>query len=134
MGSSLERGEEEIKRRLELPGGWGGFTLITDRRADKCGYDFLCAMGGKEIKLEVKTFTRNGRIVVTNRELQVAAGDRDNYYLVGVLDDENPETEWSTTFQIRNPLESLLIKGEFDFQTTLKVIAAEIFDLDKKTL
>ncbi len=128
-----KRGEEEIKRRLKLPGGWGGLTLIADKRADRCGYDFLCAMSNKEIKLEVKTFTRNGRIVVTSRELQAAAEDPDKYYLVGVLDDENPETEWST-FLILNPLESLLIKGEFDFQTTLKITAAEIFNLDKKSL
>jgi len=127
-----ERGEEEIKRRLELPGGWGGFTLIADRRADKCGYDFLCAMGDKKIKLEVKTFTRNGRIVVTNRELQVAAEDPNNYYLVGVLDEENPETEWSTTCLIPNPVGILLMNGEFDFQTTLRVKVADIWDLDRK--
>ena len=65
-------GENEIKRRLEeqpdgipIPGHSGVLRLIADRRDDGCGYDFLCSLDTRQVKLEVKTFMENGRIVVT---------------------------------------------------------------------
>ncbi len=122
------RGEEEIKRRLQFPGGWQGFILLTDKRDLGCGYDFLCVMGGREVRLEVKTFTRNGRVVLSSRELQEAAASRGDYYLIGALDELKPEYEWST-FIIPNPIDFLLTKGDFDIQTKLQVSAEEVFRL-----
>ncbi|MFQ5851498.1 MAG: protein NO VEIN domain-containing protein [Candidatus Binatia bacterium] len=123
-----KRGEKEIKRRLELPGGWEGFALVADKRDSVCGYDFLCAMGEREVKLEIKTFIRNGRVVVTSLELQEAAASQDDYYLIGMLDDGKPEYEWST-FILRNPIDVLLTEGEFDIQAKLQASATDIFNL-----
>jgi len=123
------RGEEEIKRRLERPGGWESFTLLHDMRDAGCGYDFLCAMGDRKVKLEVKTFVRNGRVVMTNVELQQATISQDDYYLVGVLDDGKPQYEWAT-YLIQNPIHILLTKGELDVQPKLRASAAEIFNLE----
>jgi len=123
------RGEEEIKRRLELPGGWGTLTLLHDMRDAGCGYDFLCAMGEREVKLEVKTFVRNGRVVITSAELREAAVSQDNYYLLGVLDDAKPQREWAT-FLVQNPIHILLTKGQLDLQAKLRASAAEIFNLE----
>ena len=123
-----KKGEEEIKRRLELPGGWEGFTLVADKRNAGCGYDFLCSIGDQEAKVEVKTFIKDGRIVLTTLELQEAAASNEEYYLIGMLDDEKPPHMWSV-FLIRNPIDTLLTKGEFDIQTKLQAKAADIFDL-----
>jgi len=109
---------------LELPGGWKGFTLVDDKRGVRCGYDFLCDMGDREVKLEVKTFTRDGRVVVTKLELQEAAASQDDYYLIGILDNGKPEYDWDT-FKLRNPIDTLLTKG----QAKLQVSAANIFNL-----
>jgi len=128
MGKS---GEEEIKRRLERPGGWEGFGLIADKRELKCGYDFLCAMNRREVKLEVKTFTQDGRIFVTSHELQEAATSQNDYYLIGVLFDEKTKHhEWST-FIIRNPIDILLTKGEFVIQTEIVASASDIFNINE---
>jgi hypothetical protein len=124
-------GEEEIKRRLENPGGWEGFSLVADTRDKGCGYDFLCAMEERQVKLEVKTFTPNGRVFVSDRELQEAAVSQDDYYLVGVLDDGKPANEWST-FVICNPIDDLLAIGEFDVQATLVAPAADVFGLEER--
>lgn len=123
-----KKGEEEIRRRLERPGGWEGFILLADKRDQGCGYDFLCVMGEREVKLEVKTFAQDGRVVVTSLELQEAAASQDDYYLIGILDDGKLEYEWST-FLIPNPINILLTKGEFDIQAKLQAPAADVFDL-----
>jgi len=125
------RGEEEIKRRLERPGGWETFTLLADMRDAGCGYDLLCAMGDRKVKLEIKTFVRDGRVVVTSLELQEAAASQDDYYLVGVLDDGKPEYEWST-FLIRNPIDILLTVGELDVQAKLQASAADVFNVEDR--
>jgi hypothetical protein len=124
------RGEEEIRRRMELPGGWEGFTILADHRHLDCGYDFLCAIGQREVKLEAKTFTAEGRVIVTIRELREAAVSQNDYYLVGVLSDEKPEHEWAT-FIICNPLDLLLSKGNFDIQAKLEASAEDIFGLSQ---
>ncbi|MCL0058494.1 DUF3883 domain-containing protein [Dehalococcoidia bacterium] len=124
-----KRGEEEIKRRLQLPGGWAGFSFVADKREEDCGYDFLCAMGERQVQLEVKTFTIDGRVVVTVPELRAAAASRGDYYLVGVLDDGKPESEWHT-FIISNPIEVLLSRGDFDIEATLHASASDIFGID----
>jgi hypothetical protein len=126
-----KRGEEEIKRRLQLPGGWAGFRFVADKRTEDCGYDFLGTIGDRQVKLEVKTFTINGRIIVTVPELHAAAESQDNYYLVGVLDDGKPEAEWCT-FVVRNPLRALLSTGEIDIEAKLYAPAADIFQIDTK--
>lgn len=123
-----KKGEEEIKRRLELPGGWEGFTLVADKRNAGCGYDFLCSIGDQEAKVEVKTFIKDRRIFLTTLELQEAAASNYKYYLIGMLDDGKPPHMWSV-FLIRNPIDTLLTKGEFDIQTKLQAKAADIFDL-----
>ena len=123
-----KRGEKEIKRRLQLPGGWEGFSLVTDKRDDRCGYDFLCTAAGREVKLEVKTFAPNGKVSVTMLEIQEAVASTKDYYLVGVLDDGEPPCRWST-FLIRSPAEILLVKGTFDIQARVEVPAGEVFPL-----
>ena len=124
-----KRGEEEIKRRLELPGGWAGFVFLEDNRSEACGYDFLGKMGERQVKLEVKTFTLDGRVIVTATELRAAAESQDDYYLVGVLDDGKPEAEWCT-FIVSNPMQVLLSRGEFDIEAKLRAPAADIFEID----
>jgi len=124
-----KKGEIEIKRRLQSPGGWEGFLLLADKRDDGCGYDFLCSLGDQEVYLEVKTFIRNGRVVVSSNELQVAAASQDSYFLIGILDDEEcPEYDWKT-FIVQNPLRLLLKVGEFDIQPKLQALAEKVFGL-----
>ncbi len=121
-------GEEEIKRRLLLPGGWGGFIFVADRRNDGCGYDFLCKKDDKEIKLEIKTFTQNGKVFMTSTEIQEAMSSRDEYFLIGIVDDGSVQGEWKT-YQLNDPIIILLEKGEFDIQTRLQISAVDIFEM-----
>lgn len=123
------RGEEEIKRRLQLPGGWAGFVYVADRRGENCGYDFAGKMEERPVQLEVKTFTSDGRVIVTARELRAAAEGKDDYYLIGVLDDGIRESEWSTTI-LHNPIQVLLSRGDFDIEAKLHAPAADIFEID----
>jgi len=123
-----KKGEEEIKRRLKLPGGWEGFLLIKDRRIDGCGYDFLCSRNDRNVKIEVKTFIENGRVIFTSHELQEAAISKKDYYLIGILDTVKPQYEWAT-YIIQDPIHLLLQTGEFDIQTKLQASAAKIFEL-----
>jgi len=125
------RGEEEIKRRLQLPGGWAGFSFVADKRDEDCGYDFLCKMGERQVMLEVKTFTIDGRVIVSVPELHAAAESQNDYYLLGVLDDEKPESEWRTSI-ISNPIQRLVSKGEFDIEATLHAPASDIFEIDRE--
>jgi len=126
-----KRGEEEIKRRLELPGGWAGFVFVEDKRSEDCGYDFLGKMGERQVKLEIKTFTLDGRVIVTAGELRAAAESQGDYYLIGVMDDGKPEAQWRT-FIASDPLQILLSRGEFDIEAKLCAPAAEIFEIDKE--
>jgi len=120
-------GEEEIKRRLSLPGGWEGFVLLQDTREDGCGYDFLCKSNGQEVNLEVKTFTENGYVVVTSNELKSAARTRTDYYMVGVLSEESkPQSEWETFF-IRDPINAILQSGTIHIQAEFGINAADLF-------
>jgi Protein NO VEIN, C-terminal len=123
-----KKGEEEIKRRLKLPGGWEGFILNEDKRYDGCGYDFLCSRNDRNVMIEVKTFIENGRIIFTSRELQEAAISKKDYYLIGILDTVKPPYEWST-YIIQDPIHLLLKSGEFDIQAKLQAPAATIFEL-----
>lgn len=122
------RGEEEIKRRITLPGGWEGFTFIEDKRDDGCGFDFLCAQDTRSVKLEIKTFSSSGHIVVTSNELREAAVSGDDYYMIGVHDDGKPDNEWRT-FLIQNPINQLLSQGKFDLEAKLQAPAKMVFDL-----
>jgi hypothetical protein len=122
------RGEEEVRNRLSLPGGYGGFIFISDKRKEGCGYDFLCMKNNIEVKLEVKTFTQNGRITMTSREIKEALLCVDNYFLVGVMASDRQAAEWLVSFK-QNPIGDLLEKGEFDIQTKLHVTADKIFQL-----
>lgn len=124
-----KRGEEEIKRRLQLSGGWAGFSFVADKREQNCGYDFLCLMGERQVEVEVKTFTIDGRVVVTASELHAATASRGDYYLVGVLDDGKPENEWRT-FMISDPIQVLLSTGDFDIEATLHASASDVFEID----
>ncbi|MCK4625185.1 MAG: DUF3883 domain-containing protein [Phycisphaerae bacterium] len=121
------RGEEEFLRRLRLPGGWEGFSLVEDTRSHGCGYDFLCIYGGRQVKVEVKTFARNGRVVVTYGELREAAQSRDDYYLLGFLDEGPPEA-WQSAV-LADPVPALMEKGQFQVDTKLEVHVGNIFDI-----
>jgi hypothetical protein len=122
-------GEEEIKRRLELPSGWEGMVFHEDKRFDGCGYDFLCELGNRKVKLEVKTFIEKGRVILTPLELQQAAASRTDYYLIGVLDNGKPAYEWQA-FLLEDPISLLLSCGEFDIQTKLQVSPSDLFELN----
>ena len=121
-------GEEEIMRRIETPGGWAGMTLIADKRDDYCGYDFLCKNGDREVKLEVKTFLSNGRVIITTDELREAAASGTDYVLLGVLDDGGPATGWKTML-LPNPFPVLVKSGKLSIKTKLEAPASEVFDL-----
>ena len=110
-----------------LSDGWQGFVLVADTREDGCGYDFLCKLDGREVKIEVKTFADNGRVVVTSKELREAASSRADYYLIGILEDENPAQQWRT-FCTPDPIGLLLAKGELELQAELAVRADILFD------
>lgn len=120
------RGEEEILRRLD-EGILEGFALLTDRRKDGCGYDFLCERNGQEYQLEVKTFASpNGRVIVSPRELQVAASNRETYFLVGILDEGGSPRSWHV-YMLPDPFEALLKHGSLDVKTSLEARAQDIF-------
>jgi len=121
------RGEEEMKRRLVAPGGWEGFTFLSDKRDQRCGYDFLCLHEGREVKLEVKTFTLNGRIMVTVTELQESAANRQDYFLIGVLED-GPATSWPTIIA-QDPLPFLITYGEFEIEASLELPAVVLLGM-----
>jgi len=115
-----------MKRRLLLPNGWSGLRLLQDVRAQNCGFDFLCVHCEREIELEVKTFTHQGRVIFTSGELQEAAAAQDSYFVIGILDDGTPEHQWKT-FLLCNPIKTLLLKGEFELETRLQALAQDIF-------
>jgi len=123
-----DAGEEEIKRRLRLPTGWEGFVFVRDTRKDGCGFDFEAKYSNRLVKLEVKTFTLDGRVIVTSRELQAAAEHRSDYYLIGVLDDRSQSRAHWKTFLMRDPILSLISMGNFVLDTKLQIDASELFD------
>ncbi len=119
------RDEEEMKRRLCLPGGWAGFTFKADVRSPGCGYDFGAERSGHDVRIEVKTFSPNGRIMFTSRELREAATDGPTYFLVGLLDDGGPEKAWQS-YLVPNPLGDLLRIGSFSFEARLQLDATQL--------
>ena len=122
-----KRGEEEFVRRINLPGGWEGFTLVKDARQDGCGYDFLCHYEGGEIKVEVKTFLPRGRIFMSKKELQAAATAESDYVLIGFVESGLPE-QWQSAI-IRNPISLLLSVGQFELDAKLQASAKDVFDI-----
>jgi hypothetical protein len=121
-----QKGEDELKRRLLNPNGWEGFTLVSDDRSQGCGYDFLCEFKGRPVKMEVKTFLPTGIVVFTGRELMEAVSEKEDYFLVGIISDDSPESQWKTII-LKNPANALLSTGKFEMQTRLQVAAASIF-------
>ena len=125
------RGEDEILRRLQLPGGWEGFVFLEDHRSPARGYDFLASLGADIVKLEVKTFTAGGHIVVTEGELRAAAASRSTYQLIGVLDDGGRPDTW-TTIIVPDPLDRLLREGQFTVKADLHLTAAALLRLGQR--
>ena len=121
------RGELEIERRTSCAGGWAGFTFLEDLRDSGVGFDFLCRKNGRDVKVEVKTFTPNGRIFFTQRELQVAAVTQDDYYCIGILDEGNSPEKWRS-FVLQNPIRTLMEVGSFRLTSSLSANASEIFE------
>ena len=121
------RGELEIKRRTSCAEGWVGFTFMDDLRDSGVGFDFLCQKNGRDVKVEVKTFTPNGRIFFTQRELRVAAATQDDYYCVGILDEGNSPEKWRS-FVLQNPIRTLMEVGSFRLTSSLSANASEIFE------
>jgi hypothetical protein len=119
------RGEEEFIRRTKLPGGWEGFVFAKDTTKDSCGYDFECLQGRELVRVEVKTFSEGGRIVVSPNELQSAGIYGKTYYLVGLLDD-GPEAGWASAI-IRDPFGRLLEKGGFNLDIVLEIQPNDLF-------
>jgi hypothetical protein len=118
------------KRRLLLPGGWAGLTFKQDVRSPGCGYDFVAESANGTVRLEVKTFTANGRVMFTSRELHEAAIEGSSYFLVGILDDAGPERSWKT-FLLQNPLVDLLRIGTFAFEARLQLTADQLFEVNR---
>jgi hypothetical protein len=121
------RGEDEFLRRIRLPGGWMGFTLLRDTRADGCGYDFLCSQAGRDVMVEIKTFLPSGRVVLSGNELRAAATGGLDYYLIGFL--ESGQVELWASHILQNPLNQLLERGQFDLDVTLQAKANEVFSI-----
>jgi hypothetical protein len=121
-------GEEEIERRLPHSCGWEGLFFLRDTRSEACGYDYEAKHGEPLVRLEVKTFTANGRVIVTNRELQAAAVFKGDYYLIGVQhSDSIPGSQW-VTYMTPDPILRLMSLGEFVIETKLQVTACTLFD------
>jgi len=125
------RGEEEIRRRLLIPGGWEGFIFVADHRDPPRGYDFLASLGSESVKLEVKTFTLDGQAVVTEGELRQAAQSRSAYWLVGVIDDGGPPPSWRTIL-VQDPLMRLLREGRFAASFELHVSAEALVHMAQR--
>jgi hypothetical protein len=123
-----KKGEEEFLRRISMTGGWMGFSLVSDTRESAVGYDFLCLQGDLEVRVEVKTFLPNGRIVLSANEVRAAAFGGDTYYLVGLID-SGPAPAWDSRI-LQNPISRLLERGSFDVDVKLEATAVSIFDLD----
>ena len=102
-----------------------GFTLEEDCRSFDTGYDFLCKLEDRHVMVEVKTFTPDGRVIVSARELKAAAQYAKHYYLVGFID-EGPEARWESRLLI-DPLPHLLEIGKFDLDVKLQANAVEVF-------
>jgi hypothetical protein len=83
--------------------------------------------------VELKTFTRDGRIVLTSGKLQEAAASGDACYLVALLDEGGP-AEQQIDYLIRNPSNALLISGQLDIEATLQAAAATIFNFRSEDL
>jgi len=103
-------------------------VFVRDTRKDGCGFDFEAKYSNRLVKLEVKTFTLDGRVIVTSRELQAAAEHRSDYYLIGVLDDRSQSRAHWKTFLMRDPILSLISMGNFVLDTKLQIDASELFD------
>ncbi len=82
---------------------------------------------GFHVKVEVKTFNINGRIIFTSRELHESAISKKDYYLIGILDKETPQYEWPA-YVVQDPISLHLQSGKFDIQAKLQ--APEIGDRD----
>lgn len=79
-------GEEFVLRRLKRPGGLDGLQFKEDRRRRPCGYDFLCSdSDGRDVRVEVKTFTADGRIFLPDAEWRQASANPASHCLIGVL-------------------------------------------------
>jgi hypothetical protein len=121
------RGELELKVRLQRHDGWEGFRLVEDRRADGCGYDFLCSdTSGGEAKLELKTFGPGGRVVLSLMEVHMALMSGPSYYLVGLTDDGGPAALWKAAI-LQDPAERLMSLGAFELEAVLEAPARAIF-------
>jgi Domain of unknown function (DUF3883) len=120
------RGEEEFMRRTQREGGWEGFVFVKDTTKDKCGYDFECRQGTKLVHVEVKTFSEDGRIVVSPNELQSAGIHGNTYYLVGFLD-AGPEANWASAI-VQDQFGRLLEKASFDLDIVLEIQPKDLFD------
>lgn len=106
---------------------YNGLRFSEEKTSAGCAYDFLCIAGEQTVEVELKTFSRDGRVVLTSTELQEAAATRDAYYLVGLLDDGGPPEQWQGHV-IQDPIGKLLTVGQFDIQATLQAVVATIFD------
>jgi hypothetical protein len=120
----LERGilgEKEMLRRLSLPGGFQGLTLLEDKRCISCGYDLLCTDGNDEIEVEVKTSAESGgQIFLTNNELRQAKGSKGRYWLVGFFDNGKSSKTWKARKLIA-PFSELMREGNIEFIRQLRV-------------
>ena len=121
-------GEEEIGRRLRRSCGWEEMFFHRDTRNEACGYDYEVTRGGRLVRLEVKTFSANGRVIVTNREMQAAAVYKADYYLIGVQhSDDIPASQW-VTYMTPDPIFRLMSLGTFVVEAKLQVTASSLFD------
>lgn len=80
------------------------------------------------MKVEVKTFTADGRVILSANELRAAALVGDDYYLIGFIDNGSQQT-WASRI-LQNPLPQLLDKGRFDLDVKPQAKAGDVFSLD----
>jgi len=120
------KGEKEIYRRLNLPGGWLGLRYVDDRRSSKCGYDFLCTDGKRKIELEVKSYEAlTGQIFFTENELRQAVKSKERYHLWALLDNGGDPKTWEL-ISLKGPYAELKRLGKKVIQIFYRIPPSEV--------
>jgi hypothetical protein len=89
------------------------------------GYPNIC--GVSQCALGVAGVTASVAFDNYGRELRRAAEDKDAYFVIGVLDEPKPASQWATAI-VQDPIVRLLISGEFAIDTNLQISSAVLFE------
>jgi hypothetical protein len=125
------KGEAELLDRLRLEEGYLGLRLLADRRAEGCGYDFLCrsVYDRGDVEVEVKTFAPDGGVHFTWLELQRARNSRSDYVLIGMVDDGGPSAGWEA-IRLNDPYPRLISAVRARLDADFLISARILFTAD----